>query len=58
LYGPGSHSLCAEFKTGVIRWVKRSKSLSGLAADARLYAHADDGHVHLLDPNPLHFHDY
>ena len=52
LYGPGSHSLCAEFKTGVIRWVKRSKSLSGLAADARLYAHADDGHVHLLDPNP------
>ena len=38
-------TLCVEFKTGAIKWEERSKSLSWLAADGRLYAHADDGTV-------------
>jgi hypothetical protein len=44
--------MCVEFKTGVIKWQERSKSLSCLAADGRLYAHADDGQVVLLEPTP------
>ena len=53
LYGtPGASVVCVEFKTGVIKWQERSKSLSWLAADGRLYVHAEDGSVALLDPTP------
>jgi outer membrane protein assembly factor BamB len=53
LYGTAYPStMCVEFKTGVIKWQERSKSLSCLAADGRLYAHADDGQVVLLEPTP------
>jgi outer membrane protein assembly factor BamB len=53
LYGTAYPStMCVEFKTGVIRWQERSKSLSCLVADGRLFAHADDGHVMLLEPTP------
>jgi outer membrane protein assembly factor BamB len=53
LYGSaGPSAECVEFKTGAIQWQERSKSLSFLAADGRLYAHADDGNVILLEPTP------
>ena len=48
----GPSTLCVEFKTGAIRWQERSKSLSWLAADGRLYVHAEDGNVALLEPTP------
>jgi outer membrane protein assembly factor BamB len=52
-YGtPGASAMCVEFKTGAIKWQERSKSLSWLAADGRLYVHADDGNVALLEPTP------
>jgi outer membrane protein assembly factor BamB len=51
LYGTaGPLTLCAKFGSGAIKWDQRSKSLTWLAADGRLYAHADDGHVLLLEP--------
>jgi|SRR5579859_2635281 len=50
-YGTASSStVCVNFKTGDIKWQERSKSLSWLAADGRLYVHADDGNVMLLEP--------
>jgi outer membrane protein assembly factor BamB len=53
LYGTsGPSTVCVEFKTGAIKWQERSKSLSWLAADGRLYVHADDGNVALLEPTP------
>ena len=53
LYGTSSaFTMCVEFKTGAIQWQERSKSLSWLAADGRLYVHADDGNVVLLEPTP------
>ncbi len=52
-YGtPGASVMCVEFKTGAIKWQERSKSLSWLAADGRLYMHAEDGNVALLEPTP------
>jgi len=51
LYGTsGPQTMCVDFKTGEIRWQERSKSLSWLAADGRLYVHADDGNVALIEP--------
>ena len=51
LYGtPGASVVCAEFKTGAIQWQERSKSLTWLAADGRLYVHAEDGSIALLEP--------
>jgi outer membrane protein assembly factor BamB len=53
LYGTSSgFTMCVEFKSGAIKWQERSKSLSWLAADGRLYVHADDGNVALLEPTP------
>jgi outer membrane protein assembly factor BamB len=53
LYGTASAiTVCAEFKTGTLRWQERTKSLSGLAADGRLYMHADNGEVVLLELTP------
>jgi outer membrane protein assembly factor BamB len=53
LYGTAYPStMCVEFKTGAIKWQERSKSLCCLVADGRLYAHADDGHVLLLEASP------
>jgi hypothetical protein len=42
--------MCIDFKTGAIKWEERSKGLSCLAADGRLFAHADDGAVLLIEP--------
>lgn len=53
LYGNSDPSvLCVNFKTGAIQWQERSPDLSWLAADGRLYFHADNGDVGLLEPSP------
>ncbi len=53
LYGTSAgFTTCVEFKTGAIKWQERTKSFSWVAADGRLYVHADDGHVALLEPTP------
>jgi len=53
LYGtPGASLTCAEFKTGTTKWQERSKSLSFLDVDGRLYTHAEDGYVALVEPSP------
>jgi outer membrane protein assembly factor BamB len=49
-YGSGQSLMCIDFKTGAIKWEERSKGLSCLAADGRLFAHADDGAVLLIEP--------
>jgi hypothetical protein len=54
LYGTSSaFTMCIEFRTGTIKWQERSKSFTWLAADSRLYVHADDGNVLLLEPTPI-----
>jgi outer membrane protein assembly factor BamB len=45
-------SMCVEFKTGTIKWQERTKSFSWLSADGRLYVHAEDNNVALLEPTP------
>jgi outer membrane protein assembly factor BamB len=51
-YGSGQSLMCVDFKTGAIKWEERSKGLSWLAADGRLFAHADNGEVLLIEPSP------
>ena len=53
-YGSSSQSaLCVEFKTGTVKWEERAIGpCSWLAADKRIYVHAEGGDVALLEPNP------
>jgi len=49
----GEGILCVEFKTGAIQWEERALGPSSwLVADGRLYLHAEEGDVALLDPTP------
>jgi outer membrane protein assembly factor BamB len=52
-YGSSSLSaLCVEFKTGAIKWEERAIGpCSWLAADGRLYLHAESGDVALIEPS-------
>lgn len=54
LYGSsGQGILCVEFKTGAIQWEERGLGPSSwLVADGRLYLHAENGDVALLEPSP------
>jgi outer membrane protein assembly factor BamB len=51
-YGSSSQSaMCVEFKTGDLKWEERSLGpCSWLVADKRLYVHAENGEVALLEP--------
>ncbi len=53
-YGSSSQSaMCVAFKTGDIKWEERAIGPSSwLAADGRLYLHAENGDVALLEPTP------
>ncbi len=53
-YGNANQStLCVDFKTGVIQWEERAFGPGAwLAADNRLYVHAESGDVGLIDPSP------
>jgi outer membrane protein assembly factor BamB len=44
--------ICVDFKTGTTKWSERSRDVACLAADGRLYFHAQDGAMGLLEPSP------
>jgi hypothetical protein len=54
LYGAGSRNLvCADFKTGQIKWSDRSIAPGALCyADARLYLHGENGQMVLIEASP------
>jgi outer membrane protein assembly factor BamB len=47
----GQGLVCVNFKTGELKWEERAGVLGLIAADGRLYAHADKGDVILIEPN-------
>jgi outer membrane protein assembly factor BamB len=53
LYGTtGEAMLCLEFKTGEVKWEERALGAASLCvADGRLYVHAENGDVGLVDPS-------
>lgn len=53
-YGSGgSVIMCVEFKTGTVKWEERSLGPGSLlAADGRIYSHAENGDVAWFEPNP------
>lgn len=49
----GQTVMCANFKTGEIKWDERAVGPSSwLVADGRIYLHAENGDVALLEPTP------
>jgi outer membrane protein assembly factor BamB len=54
LYGSGGQALvCANFKTGEIKWTDRSVAPGALCyADGRLYLHGEDGALALIESTP------
>jgi outer membrane protein assembly factor BamB len=54
LYGAGARNLvCADFKTGKIKWSDRSIAPASLCyADARLYLHGENGAIALIEATP------
>ncbi len=58
-YGSGgSVAMCVEFKAGTVKWEERSiGSGSLLAADGRIYIHADNGDVALFEPSAEGYHE-
>ena len=52
LYGStGASLLCVDFKTGGIKWEQRAAPAAWLVADGRIYLHAENGDVALLEPS-------
>ena len=50
--------MCVEFKAGTVKWEERSiGSGSLLAADGRIYIHADNGDVALFEPSAEGYHE-
>jgi outer membrane protein assembly factor BamB len=54
LYGSGGQTLvCADFKTGKIKWSERSTAPGAVCyADGRLYLHGENGAVALVETTP------
>ncbi len=52
-YGSGgSVAMCVEFKTGAVKWEERSIGPGSLlVADGRIYIHAENGDVALIEPH-------
>lgn len=52
-YGSSSQSaMCVEFKTGTVKWEERAIGpCSWLAADKRIFLHAESGDVALIEPD-------
>ena len=48
--------MCNEFKTGAIQWEERCVA-SWLAADGRLFFHAENGDVGMVEPSPQAYHE-
>jgi len=53
-YGSGNAvGMCVEFKTGTVKWEERAAGPGSLlVADGRLYVHAENGEMVLIEPNP------
>ncbi len=52
-YGSTSQAyLCVEFASGTIKWEERTSPAASCYADGRLYLHAENGDVALLEPSP------
>jgi hypothetical protein len=54
LYGTTAQALlCIEFATGRVKWEDRAVGAASLCfADGRLYLHAENGAVALVEPSP------
>ncbi len=53
LYGTTQVLVCAEFKTGQVRWTDRSIGAGSVCyADGRLYLHGENGDVALVEATP------
>ncbi|MCA1837940.1 MAG: hypothetical protein LC674_04025, partial [Actinobacteria bacterium] len=54
LYGTSGQTLvCAEFKTGELKWSNRSAAPGAVCyADGRLYLHGENGELALVEPTP------
>ena len=54
LYGTsGSVLVCADFKTGKIKWTERGVGAASVcSADGRLYLHGENNDVALIEPSP------
>ena len=54
LYGTsGSVLVCADFKTGKIKWTERGVGAASVCfADGRLYLHGENNDVALIEPSP------
>ena len=53
LYGTSGRSLaCVDFISGAIKWQESTVESSLLFADGRLYLHAENGEVALVEPSP------
>jgi outer membrane protein assembly factor BamB len=53
LYGSGGPLLCADFKTGQVKWTDPSVAPGSLCyADGRLYLHGENGAVALIEAAP------
>jgi len=51
-YGSTSQAyLCVEFATGTVKWEERTAPASSFYADGRLYLHAENGDVVLIEPS-------
>jgi outer membrane protein assembly factor BamB len=53
LYGSGTNLVCADFKTGQIKWSDPSVAPAALCyADGRLYLHGENGAMALIEATP------
>lgn len=48
----GQAYLCVEFASGTVKWEERTSPAASCYADGRLYLHAENGDVALLEPSP------
>ncbi len=57
-YGSTSQAyLCVEFASGAVKWEERTAPAASCFADGRLYLHAENGEVALVEPSPEGYHE-
>jgi outer membrane protein assembly factor BamB len=57
-YGSTSEAyLCVEFASGAVKWEERTSPAASCYADGRLYLHAENGEVLLVEPSPEGLHE-
>ena len=48
----GQAYLCVEFASGTVKWEERTAPAASCYVDSRLYLHAENGDVALVEPSP------